>query len=745
MDEIAQKLIFDQNSILFIFSGFVNLVIFFLFISNKNFHKKKYRLHLAIAILCVAVWMLSSWFNHFLQNTLATTFTARISFSACTVAAFNLLFFALTWQKKKISKVYYYFMYPISLITLCTPLIIETEIPANLKIIEQPVWGVGFSVWSVIMGLLIVFMIFQFVQAYRFSKGSRKIKIKMIMILLGLVVALVGFFNLILPNLGNVNLLFIGQISTLVFAGGTSWVVAQDQIFSIKYIISNFISVVSAGMILFLMSWGTQKFEQIVLKWNITNVLDLKIILFGILIGSIVVLFIKKLINGIKKIFLTLFNETSLNFDEVIEILVEKSNEYINFDNYLPDFLLNISEILNAKEVIFIIPKQNKHWVSSPDIKFHSSDYIKFLDLKKIFFDDEKDTNRFAIVVPLLSEKKTIGLFFISHKKNTGYFAKEEIEGLARILRILTIATNRYILYKEQQDFSNVLQEKIDKATKQLQLDYEELNETFRKEKDMLDILGHELRTPLSISRNAVDFLILMKKQKNLTDEKLIQYLGIAKENLYREVNLLETMLSTTKLDNKKLNLDFVKVDLTDVVNDSLMGLTQKAKDKGLVISTEIPKEALVLADRTRIQEVADNLIDNAIKYTNVGSIKISISKDEKFWVLSVTDSGIGIPKSDIENLGKKFYRVNNYINPKDKDINLNIVRPGGTGLGLYVTFGLVKAMGGTVNVESEVGKGSTFKVTFIDYIKDNPEKIDNMIKKLSKITEDNTPNRYKI
>ena len=114
--------------------------------------------------------------------------------------------------------------------------------------------------------------------------------------------------------------------------------------------------------------------------------------------------------------------------------------------------------------------------------------------------------------------------------------------------------------------------------------------------------------------------------------------------------------------------------------------------------------------------EVLNNLISNAVKYTKQGEVLVKARDFGGFIEVSVADTGNGIAKEDIPKLGQKFYRVTNYIKSKDSD-DFDIVRPGGTGLGLYVSFNLIKKMGGDIRVESEVGKGSKFVFTLPKYL----------------------------
>jgi signal transduction histidine kinase len=221
----------------------------------------------------------------------------------------------------------------------------------------------------------------------------------------------------------------------------------------------------------------------------------------------------------------------------------------------------------------------------------------------------------------------------------------------------------------------------------------------------MIDVMGHELRTPISIVRNA---LLVMhskfKKDGQVEKETLGKYLEMAVESVRRELTLIETLLSATKVEGNRIQLQFTKVDLIDVVEDSIEALKRDAIMKNLPLNFEKPKqEIFIYADRVRTQEIMDNFLSNAIKYTPKGKIDILIGTDDKFATLRVQDTGIGIAKSDVEKLGKKFFRAQPHYSAEQG------ARPSGTGLGLYVTFELIDVMNGKRIVESELGKGSTF------------------------------------
>jgi len=304
-----------------------------------------------------------------------------------------------------------------------------------------------------------------------------------------------------------------------------------------------------------------------------------------------------------------------------------------------------------------------------------------------------------AVVFPIYIRGEAVGTitYFL---KNVDF--KTLTEDRQRLFQTYTsqiaIALENSNLYRNSQ----IIQSNLQKALTDLQ-------ESRRRERDMIDIMGHELRTPMSIVRNALSMMdLIIRKEGQIPSDKQKKYVDIGLESARREANLIETLLSATKADAKGFQLTFEKVDLFDAVNDSLVGFTSQAKKKGLELTFEkdpAMAEAFIYCDRTRIQEIMDNFVSNAVKYTYKGFVKIRIEKRANMILTIVEDSGLGISKEDLSHLGKKFFRAKQY----SEGHGANVIRPGGTGLGLYVAFALIKLMDGEFEIISELEKGSKF------------------------------------
>lgn len=344
-------------------------------------------------------------------------------------------------------------------------------------------------------------------------------------------------------------------------------------------------------------------------------------------------------------------------------------------------------------------------------------------ELEELMLDQD-----IKVILSMDGSEGIIGFYAFGMKEADSPYTTQDIEFITSLVNTASLAINRSLLYAEVQDFAASLQRKVDEATAELKETNAKLESTLievqdarRKEQDMVDIMGHELRTPMSIVRNAVKVLLFeIRKPSEVKRDFFEKYLEMAFESAKREITLIETLLSATKLDASRVQLHFTRIDAKDIVHDSLEGQRAILSERNMQVEYHEPKGVFdVFADRTRIQEVMDNFLSNAVKYTPKGKVKINLWKDSDYVWISITDQGIGIGADDLQNLGKKFFRAKQYVRVEGKD---QIIRPGGTGLGLYVSFELTRLIGGLLYINSQVGKGSTFTFS-IPLYKDQPDK----------------------
>jgi PAS domain S-box-containing protein len=237
-----------------------------------------------------------------------------------------------------------------------------------------------------------------------------------------------------------------------------------------------------------------------------------------------------------------------------------------------------------------------------------------------------------------------------------------------------------------------------------------------REEREFISTASHEMRTPIAAIEGYIS-LALNPTTANI-DDKARVYINKAHESSQHLGRLFKDLLDVTKLEDGRMTQNPVVVDIVSQVQTVVEELSSRATEKDLQLlfgDTTVGQESpslmnpakrltpvfYSLIDPVRLKEILSNLVDNAIKYTKAGSVMVDVSGDDKKVVVSIKDSGIGIPPEDIPHLFQKFYRV-------DSSDTREI---GGTGLGLYLCRRLVEAMNGRIWVESAVGEGSTFFV----------------------------------
>lgn len=219
---------------------------------------------------------------------------------------------------------------------------------------------------------------------------------------------------------------------------------------------------------------------------------------------------------------------------------------------------------------------------------------------------------------------------------------------------------------------------------------------------DFVSMAAHELRTPLAATRGYLE-LITFKEGENVAPE-IKNYLQQALKSTAELGSLIDNLLGVTRIERGTLTLRPEKVDIATDIQQAIRNANFTATDKRITLSYDGPISGYyVIADQIAIHEVINNLINNAIKYTNSGGkVNVSLARSDKNYVIQFKDSGIGIPKASIGNLFTKFYRVHGGLNSGST----------GTGLGLFIAKSIIERHGGSISVESEEGVGSTFTVT---------------------------------
>ncbi|HRU74186.1 MAG TPA: ATP-binding protein [Caldisericia bacterium] len=213
--------------------------------------------------------------------------------------------------------------------------------------------------------------------------------------------------------------------------------------------------------------------------------------------------------------------------------------------------------------------------------------------------------------------------------------------------------------------------------------------------RDFVRDASHELKTPLTAIKGFVETL-----EEEVEEKK---YIEIIKRNVDRMINIINDLITLSKLEDKDVVLEISEFDFIEMINNVIKIFSNKIKERNLKIKIDTDNyNTKIKGDPYKLEQVFINLIDNAIKYTEEGGININYYLKEDNAVIEIIDTGIGIPEEHLDRIFERFYVVNK---SRSKEL-------GGTGLGLSIVKHIIALHNGKIEVESEVGKGSKFIIT---------------------------------
>lgn len=224
----------------------------------------------------------------------------------------------------------------------------------------------------------------------------------------------------------------------------------------------------------------------------------------------------------------------------------------------------------------------------------------------------------------------------------------------------------------------------------------EKLEQTFASQRQFIEDLTHELKTPLTVLKG--ELIVALKKMRSKEEYNSILYSNL--EEINRITRTIEGLLLLARFDNNAVSLEMRPLDLSLLLKEIAEDIKILAEQKGIQIDLSPQENIIINADKDKLKQVFLNVLDNAVKYTLPhGKVKININQMQNYAKLEICDNGIGIPEEDTAHIFDRFYRV-------DKSRSQS-----GFGLGLSIAKSIVEAHKGRISVESTINKGSTFTI----------------------------------
>ncbi len=375
------------------------------------------------------------------------------------------------------------------------------------------------------------------------------------------------------------------------------------------------------------------------------------------------------------------------------KMLEEENIAFYNNIKYLNEF--NEEILNNVNLAIHVVDKDmNILAVNDELIKLGRGRFRKEQIINKNLFE----------VFPVLKEKQLdkeydyvfkTGETFLSEEK-TEYYGEEIYTSTSKIpIKNKSGVVEKIITVIKDVSDQKKLEEELKDSYEELKLTYSKLKELYKMKDNFLSSISHELRTPLTSVIGFTELLL----DENLTQEERHKA-EIILRNSKRLSRLIRALLDTTLIESMSLQLDLAEVEINELVFSVVEDMKNNAESKNLHVSVDIPEHMVIKGDKDRLLQVFSNILDNAIKFTMAGEIRITATCEEENIHIKFNDTGIGIPESELVRIFERFYQVD----------SSNSKKYGGIGLGLWISKNIVEAHGGKIWAESK-NRGSTFHI----------------------------------
>lgn len=363
----------------------------------------------------------------------------------------------------------------------------------------------------------------------------------------------------------------------------------------------------------------------------------------------------------------------------------------LNFGLYLPD---DTQQILKSREGIAWIPtdEENEKLISYIQIpqSANAARYIRLSQFKDRIYEPIK-TIRWIIYYGMFI---SIGLVVIVSIWIARYLTKPITQIKNAAQNIADGDVNQQIDINRNDEFGT-LADSLNQMAMKLREDTQQIKQYAERQRQFFADITHEIRNPLHTISASLEMLEL----DGLDDEKRQQYRRNAQNQVERINRLFKDLVTLQRYDSDEYFIEKKRFDLAKISEHMQEWHAEKAREKGLDLEID-NHSCKIVGDPGKIEQVIDNLVSNAIKYTNEGRVYLQYYRKNGQVEIKVEDTGIGISEEHLDRLFDRFYRTDK-ARSRDK---------GGTGLGLAVVRSILKAHGTEIEVESTPGKGSVFR-----------------------------------
>ncbi len=725
----------DIRDVLLIFAFIADLVLAFIVV--KSNYKKESNISYSLVAVLVGLWSLGiagfrASNNYQVQLFWNQEFILAAALIGSSFFHFSLVFSDPENKLKNWQRLLIYLPNILIVWAVMTPGILIQDI----KIRDwgnESILGWGYIYYGIYFSTLWLLSAYNLIRKYIHSKGIFKAQLRYILIGTMFSMLLGSVFDLFFILLGNYRWIWLGPYASFTFALFSTYAIVRYRLMDIRLVVKKVYIYLGLAIftyaIFYLIDW-----LYISLYGNVFSFFGF---LTGIFIAPIFIIALLSINNLLKRIADKYIFTELYNYQKTITKLSQDLNHSIDLQKIIDLIVETIKQTmrLNRAGVLLIDQNQNPTFYRiAKVIGFNEQNGISLVKdnfltqylektQKPIVRDEltllvrdsknKKDQQSFgklyqhmehieaSLCLPLMSSKRLMGIIVLGSKMSGDAYSQEDLELLSTLSNQAGVAIDNAKLYKEVQDFSKTLQQKVDEQTKDINEKNKYLQELLNMKTDFLRVVNHQLNTPLAVMKG---YFSMMEEGSYPPDKARPAIKG----GLERISSTVSDFWDAYELEGEKMKMESQKTDVTEII-DRLIPEKQNlqlAQERKLKIEVQKPdfKVPLVWCDYKKIAHVISNLLDNAVYYTRQGGVIVFyelVGKD--YLKVNIKDTGSGISEQDKKNLFQKFSRGKNATD----------LRPDGSGLGLFIAKKIVEGNDGEMTYFSEgVNRGSTFNFT---------------------------------
>jgi signal transduction histidine kinase len=601
---------------------------------------------------------------------------------------------------------YLFYVLTFGLVFLCvfTPLVEESMVMVHGEPVD--VFGPLYSVYMVHVLFHFFFSLVVAIKKLRTSKGVERSKLAYVSVGFFVFFFLAMMTNVVLPIFGIIILQREAVAFTLVLFFSVAYSVYRHRFFNLNYLFLFMLREITVFVILLGVFWAVYLvMNSFITDRNITGVISLLFsYLFYRLIDSKFPYFysssFKALMKNIHDLTGGLFQCKSFRaLDDLLgAIFVERLNFrrasiYMVTQNKIHDGVpIYVEDELTKK---IQITKDALSVDELYSLKAQGDTQAAILLQKMIEL-------KACLCFPLFFQKTFIGIFVLGSRLGKSTISSEEFIEIRRVMDDIGLAFMNIIVNENLREENDVMKQIINQKTQILRKNNTKLHEMIKQQDSFISLTAHEFRTPLTVAMLGMEQI--PKIHKGQIPNEVVEDVQTSYRQLDRLTTLINRLLEMRRLEDNKIPVVREKFELIGFAK-MLVGNMQllASKDNVLIsLNTGKLKKIMVNTDQMKIQEVLENLMQNALKFSKNGDvIQVTIGMEKKGDAvsISVADQGPGVPRKDQKIIFEKFRQGSRYSR--------------GIGVGLYLCKQYLKLLKGSISLKSVEGKGATFTVTF--------------------------------